>query len=835
MAKTQQQISILQPTATQWAQVILPLALPTTYTYAIPDQLLSAVQIGVRVEVILGKNKKYAGVVKQIINEQPPYPTKEIINVLDDEPILYPQQLQLWQWISDYYMCSEGEVMIAALPAHFKLNSETVLVYNDEAGDDFSHLGDEEFIVAEALLIKKELKLTEVQQLLDTRHVYPVVKKLIDKQVCMVWESMAEKYKVKKENYVLLNPAHDNEQTLSDILNDWKGAPKQMELLLAYLHLQKAAGEVTQAALLKKSGATLAQLKGLVQKDLLWIEKRSIDRVKSLPKNVSIDFELSPAQQTAWDEVTQSLQQKNVCLLHGVTSSGKTQIYIKLMQQYFAADKQVLYLLPEIALTAQIIRRLQKHFGGNIAIYHSKFNNNERIELWNKIRTGEIKMVLGARSAMFLPFKNLGLVIVDEEHDGSYKQQDPAPRYNARDTAIFYASLFNAKVILGSATPSVETYYNASNNKYGLVELNERFGNIQLPDIQIIDTRQVVQKARPDDPVGRGKVMLSPQLKAAIQTTLDKNKQVILFQNRRGYNPYLICGACGFIPQCTHCDVSLTLHKFSNKLHCHYCASTYPKLITCPACGTNNWLEKNFGTEKIEELLEDEFPNHKIGRMDVDSVRGKTAHDTLIQSFEQHRLDILIGTQMVVKGLDFDNVSLVGILDADGLLSFADFRVNEKAFQLMEQVSGRAGRKNEQGQVMIQAVNVKHPVLQMVQQHNYKQMFADEVEKRKQFFYPPFSRIILLTLKHKDKNIVTEAADNLAASLNQDLKGFIVGPAAPVINRIRNQYLMEILIKLPKEQGMLVRYKKAIHNHINLLQSEKRFKSVSMVIDVDAN
>jgi primosomal protein N' (replication factor Y) len=637
---------------------------------------------------------------------------------------------------------------------------------------------------------------------------------------------MAEKYKVKKECYVILNPAYDNEQTLSTLLNEWKGAPKQMELLLAYLHLQKTEGEVTQAALLKKSGATLAQLKGLVQKDLLWIEKRSIDRIKVLPKNVSIDFEFSTAQQETYEAINKNLQEKNVCLLHGITSSGKTQIYIKLMQQYFANDKQVLYLLPEIALTAQIIRRLQKHFGGNIAIYHSKFNNNERIELWNKIRTGEIKMVLGARSALFLPFKDLGLIIVDEEHDTSYKQQDPAPRYNARDTAIFYASLFNAKVVLGSATPSVETYYNAANNKYGLVELNERFGNIQLPAIEIIDTRQVVQK---------GKVMLSPQLKEAIQTTLDKNKQVILFQNRRGYNPYLICGSCGFIPQCVHCDVSLTLHKFSNKLHCHYCASTYPKLVTCPACGTNNWLEKNFGTEKIEELLEDEFPNNKIARMDVDSVRGKTAHDTLIQAFEQHRLDILVGTQMVVKGLDFDNVNLVGILDADGLLSFTDFRVNEKAFQLMEQVSGRAGRKNEQGKVMIQAINVKHPVLQMVQQHDYKQMYIREIEMRQQFFYPPFSRVILLTLKHKDKNTVTQASESLAVLLNQDLKNFIVGPAAPVINRIRNQYLMEILIKLPKEHGMLNKYKKAIHNHINLLQSEKKFRSVSVMIDVDTN
>ncbi len=728
--------------------------------------------------------------------------------------------------MAQYYMCSEGEVMAAALPAHFKLSSETILLYNEEAGDDFSHLGNEEFLVAEALLIKKELRLSEVQQVLDINHVYPVIKKLIEKKICFVWESLDEKYKAKKENYVLLNPVYNNEEELSKKLNDWKGAPKQMELLLAYLHLEKTEGDVLQTALLKKSGATAAQLNGLVEKNVLFVEKRSVDRIKTMPRNMDVDFEFSAAQQEASDAVAKSFSNKNVCLLHGVTGSGKTQVYVKLMEKYFQQGKQVLYLLPEIALTAQIIRRLQKHFGGNIAIYHSKFNDNERIELWNKIRTGEIKMVLGARSALFLPFKNLGLIIVDEEHDSSYKQQDPSPRYNARDAAIYYANIFNAQVLLGSATPSVESYFNATSDKYTLVELNERFGGINLPSIEIIDVRQVAQK---------GKVMISPQLKEAMQKTLDADQQVILFQNRRGYNPYLICGACGFIPQCNHCSVSLTLHKFSNKLHCHYCASQYPKLITCPACGNNNWLEKNFGTEKIEEQLEDDFPKNKIARMDVDSVRGKKAHDNLIQLFEQHRLDILVGTQMVVKGLDFDKVNLVGILDADGLLSFADFRVNERAFQLMEQVSGRAGRKNIQGKVIIQATNVKHPVLQLVQQHDYKGLYQNEIANRQQFFYPPYSRIVLLTLKHKDKTIVANAADKLAASLRQDLKEYIVGPAAPVIDRIRNQYLKEILIKLPKEYGMSMTYKKVIRNHINLLTGEKSYKSVSVIVDVDTN
>lgn len=822
----QNQIAFKETTYSHWAHIVLPLALPVVYTYAIPDLHLERALPGCRVEVVFGKNKKYAGIIKSVITQKPDYQTKPILNVLDDAPLLYPQQLQFWEWMSNYYMCTEGEVMAAALPANFKLSSETILIYNEEIGEDFTDLSDDEFLVAEALLLKKQLQLTEVQQVLDATHVYPVIKKLIDKNICFIWEELSERYKVKKENYVLLHPQYQSEDALSKVLNEWKGAPKQMELLLSFLHLQKTAGDVTQPALLKKSGATAAQLKGLTDKNMLIIERRSIDRIPSLPKEVIINFEMSPKQQECLDLVKTSFEDKNVCLLHGVTGSGKTQLYIKLIEEVFSKGKQVLYLLPEIALTAQLIRRLQVHFGGNITIYHSKFNNHERIELWNKIRTGEVKIVLGARSALLLPFKELGLIIVDEEHDSSYKQQDPAPRYNARDGAIYYASLFGAKVLLGSATPSVESYFNATQHKYGLVHLDERYGGIELPAIEIVNTRQVAQK---------GKVMISPQLNEAIQEALDANKQVILFQNRRGYNPYLICSACGYIPQCTHCDVSLTLHKYSNKLHCHYCGSTYPKLVTCPACGSNNWLEKNFGTEKIEEQLEEDFAKYKIARMDVDSVRGKTAHDHLIQLFEQHRIDILVGTQMVVKGLDFDHVSLVGILDADGLLSFADFRANERAFQLMEQVSGRAGRKHAQGKVLIQAMNVKHPVLELVQQHDFQKFYGYEIANRKEFFYPPFSRIVMLTLRHKDKNTVFDAAEKLASLLKQDLKEFVVGPAAPIIGRLRNQYLMEIMLKLPKEPGMSLTYKKVIRNHINLMQSEKQFKSVHVIADVDAN
>ena len=807
-----------------WIEVILPLAIPKTYTYSVPQSLADKIQVGSRAEVVFGKNKKYAGIIKSCSKKKPAYDTKNILNIIDDEPIIYPKQLELWSWISEYYMCSEGEVMAAALPTHLKLSSEAILIYNEEYGEDFSELDNEEYLIAEALLIKKELKLTEAQQVADIVHVYPIVKRLIEKKVCFVWEAFTEKYKEKKENYVVLNPEYDNDEKLNELLNNSK-APKQMELLLSFLHFIKTQGEVSQSELLKKSGASVSQLKGLIDKNILFTQRRSVDRLKSLPKKSYVSFELNEFQKTALAEIESALGKKDVCLLHGVTSSGKTQLYIKQIEKFIQEGKQVLYLLPEITLTAQIIRRLQINFGGNIAIYHSKFNNNERVELWNKIRTGEIKIIIGARSALFLPFKNLGLIIIDEEHDPSFKQQDPAPRYNARDTAVFYAALFNAKVLMGSATPSIESYYNAVKNKYALVNLNERYGGVKLPEIKIIDTKTVAASKK-------GKVMISPQLKEAIENALKNDRQVILFQNRRGYSPFLICGTCGFIPHCVNCDVTLTLHKYSNKLHCHYCGNTYPKLTVCPACGSVNWMEKNFGTEKIEEELTEDFPNNRIARMDVDAVKGKNAHDTLIKLFEQHRIDILAGTQMVVKGLDFEKVSLVGVLDADGLLSFADFRVNERAFQLMEQVSGRAGRKTEQGLVMIQASKINHPVLLFVQEHDYKKFYESEIAMRKQFFYPPYSRLIRLTLKHKIKEIVEDAAHSLGESLKQNFQN-LVGPAAPVINRIRSMYLMEILLKLPKDAAQIKAQKKVIRNYIDLLKAEKRFRSVVIISDVD--
>ncbi|MGZ5136081.1 MAG: replication restart helicase PriA, partial [Flavitalea sp.] len=538
--------------------------------------------------------------------------------------------------------------------------------------------------------------------------------------------------------YVLLSNPYDREEELEKLLNEDKKlqrAERQMELLLSYLYLLKTAGEVTKAELLKKSGATDAQLKGLVEKKILWTEKRNVDRLQFLPKDIKVDFELSPAQEKAFGEVQGNFKAKDVCLLHGITSSGKTNIYIRLIEEYIKLGKQVLYMLPEIALTSQVIRRLQKHFGGYIGIYHSKFSQNERVEIWNKVKNGELRVLLGARSSLFLPYTDLGLVICDEEHDQSYKQQEPAPRYHGRDAGIYFASQFSAKVLLGSGTPSIESYYNAVKGKYGLVELHQRYGEFNLPDIELIDTRELIRK-------DKSKVMLSPVLVEKINETIDQHKQVILFQNRRGYSPYQVCSMCGWIPQCKYCDVSLTFHKLSNKLVCHYCGTNYPPVHQCAVCGSDSFLQRNFGTEKIEEQLQEQFPDAKVARMDVDTVKGKNAHDVLIQQFEQQKIDILVGTQMVVKGLDFDHVDLVGILDADGLLHFADFRVNERAFQLIEQVSGRAGRKAGTGKVLIQTSQPQHPLLQIARNHDYKAMFTEELKKRKEFSYPPYSRII---------------------------------------------------------------------------------------------
>lgn len=807
-----------------YAEIIIPLNLPQNYTWSIPFHLTQSALPGMRVEVEL-KNKKYSGIIKKLHPDKPAaFTPKPILNILDDAPIVNGMQLAFWEWIAKYYMCSEGDVMNAAMPANLKLSSESVLLLNEEKTIDPLELTDEEYVVAEALEIRKELKLNEVQQILDAKYVYPVVKKLIEKNICFIWEELKKKYTDKTETYLLLSEEFEEEENLKNLLNNWSKAPKQLELLLAYLHFKMQDKEVIQSQLLKKSGANLSQLKGLIDKGILHAEKRIIGRIPALKKHIHIDFNLSEAQEKSLLEIEEIFKNKQVCLLHGITGSGKTLLYVKLIEKLITDGIQTLYLLPEIALTAQIIRRLQNYFGGNIAIYHSKLNSNERVEIWNKVKSNDIKVVLGARSSLFLPFHKLSLIIVDEEHDTSYKQIEPAPRYHARDAAIFLASLSGAKVLLGSGTPSIESYYNAHHNKYGLVELKVRYGASAIPEMVVIDMKQVSDKFK--------KILLSPLLQAAIEQSLNEKKQVILFQNRRGYTPYIICSVCGWIPQCRHCDVSLTYHKFKNKLTCHYCGTNYPVIQTCAACGSHQFMQKNFGTERIEELISSTFPDTNVGRMDYDSIKGKHDHEKIIRMFEQQETNILVGTQMVVKGLDFENVNLVGILDADSLLNFTDFRVNERAFQLMEQVSGRAGRKDDQGKVYIQISNTGHPVLQFLKEHNYQKLYDFEIENRKTFFYPPFSRLIRIIFRHRLAETAEASSLKMKTALSE-YQQYLSGPAEPVVNRVRNQYIWELLIKLPKDATIQQTIREKIQKAIVNIQSTKNLRQTGIIVDVD--
>ena len=810
-----------------YAEIIIPLALPKNYTWAIPTELCDGVMIGMRVEVMLGSNKRYAGIIKKILTEKPAgFNPKPILGILDDAPIVYPAQLQLWEWMAAYYMCTEGEVMQAAVPSHLKISSESVFILNEEVAIDGQNLSDTEYIISEALQIKKQLSLIEIQKLLDKKSVYPIINKLIQKGICSVEETMHDKYTIKVENLLYLHPDYHTEAALEQLMNDWTRAPKQLALLLAFLHLQKIEGQVQQKALLEKSGAAHAQLKALIDKGILVVEKRKIDRLAvDLSLGNTNLHQLSAAQQLAYDSILEQMKTHSVNLLHGITGSGKTQIYAALIEHAIQSNQQALYMLPEIALTAQMIRRLKQYFGGKIAIYHSKFNPNERVEIWNKVKSGEIKIVLGARSALFLPYRDLSLIIIDEEHDASYKQQDPAPRYQARDTAIYYANQLGAKVVLGSATPSIETYYNAMQNKFGYYHLKERFSEGALPQMQIVDTKKQSEQS----------AILTPQLLDAIQSTVAKNKQVILFQNKRGYAPYMICETCGWIPHCKQCDVSLTLHKGKNLLSCHYCGAAYPVVHTCEACGKQSFKQKSFGTEQIEEKLALALPQLRIARMDLDNIKGKNEHDHLIQQFERREIDVLVGTQMVVKGLDFEHVDLVGIVDADSLLNFNQYRVNERAFQMMEQVSGRSGRKNDQGKVIVQLSQTSHPVIDFVKEHDYPAFYAFEIKNRKHFAYPPFSRLMSILFKHKENHIAEEAANHFLKSLDPMIQKTVMGPAQPIINRIRNKYIWELCVKITKQPQQLAIAKKQLMHFIQLISVHPRYKSVQIIIDIDPN
>jgi len=808
------------------AEVIIPVALPQNYTWSVPASMRDQVQIGIRVEVNLGARRRYAGIIKRLHTDKPDFKPKPIIQVLDDHPIVTETQLIFWTWIAQYYLCTEGEVMSAALPTNFKLSSETWLRLLPTYGEDFTALEDAEYLLAEALSIKKQLRISEAQLILQNKQVYSIIHRLVELGIAELVESLQEKYASRLDTFISLHPTYQDETTLADLLNGGLRAPKQLELLLAYLDLKRDNDSITRTTLLKRASSTAAPLQALIEKEILIAEKRSVGRITRPEAFVKLDFTLSSYQETALQSIRSQWNQQDVCLIRGVTGSGKTHLYIQLIADAIQQGRQVLYLLPEIALTSQIIRRLQQHFGGGVGVYHSRFSGNERVEIWNEVRSGKIRVMLGARSALFLPFTDLGLIICDEEHDASYKQQDPAPRYHARDAAIYLAARYQAKVLLGSATPSLESFYHAQQGKYGYVELTQRFGAGELPSLQVIDTRAILKE-------DRTRVSMTPPLMKRMEEVLAQKRQIILFQNRRGYSPYQLCILCGWIPQCEHCDVSLTYHKKSNQLRCHYCGSSYPLVQRCHACGHDQFGQRSFGTERIEEQLQLHFPKARIARMDVDTVKGKQAHDQLIQQFETGEVDILVGTQMVVKGLDFDRVDLVGILDADGLMHFADFRASERAFQLMEQVSGRAGRKQANGQVLVQTSDPEHPILKWVAAHDYIGFYEAELKKRQAFGYPPFSRMIRVLFRYKKQSVVEQAAQAWAKAMGTTWQARMIGPAEPMIARIRDQYRMEVWLKLPRSAKSIAEAKGKIISSIYQFRKEKSLARVDVVIDVD--
>ncbi|QJD97598.1 primosomal protein N' [Mucilaginibacter robiniae] len=813
---------------TWFAEVVLPLAIAKNYTYRVPFELNDAVAVGKRVVVQFGKSKLYTAVIHSLTERAPErYEAKYLMDVLDDSPIVTEQQLQFWQWLADYYLCYTGEVMNAALPAAFKLASETRIMLNPDESVDRSTLHDKEFLIVDALDLQPELTISDIVKLLGQKIVMPVLKTMFEKNIIHISEAVNEKYKPRKRTYIKLNPIYSDPDMLRALFTQLeRRAPKQADAVLAFIKLSREQELVSKNDLMEASGANAAVVKTLTDKQILIAEEKNVSRLYYENFEEAATFQLNEAQQGALDSIRQQFQEKDVVLLHGVTSSGKTQIYIRLVEEAIQAGKQVLYLLPEIALTTHVIERLRKYFGNDIGVYHSRFNDNERVEVWHRVLNHQYKVILGARSSVFLPFDNLGLIIIDEEHETSYKQFDPAPRYNARDAAIYLASRYQAKVLLGSATPAFETYFNARNHKYGFAELTERFGGVSMPQIEVVSITEETKR----------KTMQShftSVLMQDMQQALNNKEQVILFQNRRGYAPVLICRVCAFTPRCINCDVSLTYHKSSSHLHCHYCGYKEESMTVCPACGSTHLEYKGFGTEKIEDELSILLPEARIARMDLDTTRARNAYQTLLNDLEEKRIDILVGTQMVAKGLDFSDVTVVAIINADSLLKYPDYRANERSFQMLAQVSGRAGRRGKTGKVVIQTYNPHHRVIEQVIANDYKDLYLTEIDERRNFKYPPFYRIIQLYVKHKDAEQLYHQSEYLANELRKHFGERVIGPEFPLISRIRNMYIKSIMLKFEKDSVSIAKVKLLIREVILQFQTTKLSKGCIVQPDVD--
>ena len=809
--------------------VILPLALPQNFTYRVSEAEYEFLQVGMRVAVPFGKIKMYTGLVV-VLHQQEPllYEAKEIHQIIDEKPLVNAFQLAHWEWIASYYMCTLGEVYRCAVPSAFLLESETVISTNSSASAVQAQLTDEEFLVLEALQSQAVLKIHEISKITNKKNVLPVLQSLLQKQVIVINEEISETYKPKTIRYIRLTARYQEESQLIGLLDSVQKAIKQKEVLLHFFQLQaKSAAPISIKQLTDASGATAAVIKALIDKGVFEDFLLQTDRVSFAAAEGENTLQLSDAQTQAFDAIESEFAKQDIVLLHGVTGSGKTEIYIKLIESALLQNKQIVFLVPEIALTTQLVSRLSAYFGNKVAVFHSKYSNNERVEVWNQVLTQSEKaqIVIGARSALFLPFSNLGLVLVDEEHEQTFKQQDPAPRYHARDAAIVLAKSHQAKVVLGSATPSLESYYNAEKGKYGKVVLSERFGNAVLPSIELVDLK---------DAYFRKKMTghFSAALIEAISTTLAEDKQVILFQNRRGFSPIINCDTCGHVPHCIQCDVSLTYHKQKNQLRCHYCGFSMANPTSCHACSSSHLSTKGFGTEQIQQELQLLFPETKIGRMDQDTTSGKYGFENLLDKFKNKEISILVGTQMLAKGLDFDQVSLVGIMNADALLYHPDFRAFERSFQLMTQVAGRSGRSNALGKVMIQTYSPQHPIIQYVCKNDYAGMYAEQIKEREVFQYPPFFKLIKITLKHRDYDKLKQGSLWLYQVAKQNLALPVLGPEEPVISRIRNEYLRVILIKIP-QQSSLAGTKKTVQKMLDSFERVGQFKAIKVALNVD--
>ncbi|WP_187261782.1 replication restart helicase PriA [Pontibacter beigongshangensis] len=823
---------------TLFADVILPLPLPKLYTYRIPFEMNDEVLVGVRVIVQFGAKKVLSCIVADIHENAPAdYQAKYVLDVLDDKPIVTAPQLKLFKWIADYYMCTLGEVINAALPSALKLSSESRLQLHPsyEPEEDDIPLATQEAKIIYALQQNQALTFTDVGNLLQLKNYHKYIKSLIQKEAIIIFEQVSDKYSPKVVKKVRLSEHFvQDEAMLEELFAQLTPKPKQLDILLNYLqkvpvHQDKNLNiqGLEKSVLTGNPHLSQSAITSLIRKGVLEQFDQIVSRFQTDFGAMQLPMALSEHQAEAREEILGLFKEKDTVLLHGVTGSGKTEVYIDLIKHALEGGGQVLYLLPEIALTAQIVTRLMKVFGDQLGVYHSKFSDNERAEVWQGILSGKFQVVVGVRSSIFLPFHNLSLVIIDEEHEPSYKQYDPAPRYNARETALMMAHLQGAKTLLGSATPSVETYHNCKNGRWGLVSMTKRFGEAQMPDIELVNTRDEQKRKNMHS-------HFSAKLLGEIEARLHRHEQVILFQNRRGYAPFIACDECSWIPKCKHCAVSLSYHKFNQELRCHYCGYHERMPSDCPACGATTLKSMGFGTEKVEDELKLLLPNAEVQRMDLDTTKKKNSYQQIIADFESGRTNVLVGTQMVTKGLDFENVSLVGILNADTIINFPDFRANERAYQLFVQVSGRAGRKGKHGTVIIQTRDPLQSIFRKVHSNDYQALYEHEIEDRMRFNYPPFVRMIKITVKHEDERTAENAAIVLAKDLTDRLsKEQVLGPEVPYIFKIRNLFLQEIHIKLHRQSSQLSSSKRLIAGAIHQLKLLPDFKGLRVVVDVD--